>query len=69
MADPLITDEDVAEIALGAKTFTSDGQTVEAFSPKEVLDARDRMTPPGPKSGWARVRMGRAVPPGAGPNG
>lgn len=75
MADPLITPEDIAEAAKGAAEFTSDGTTAKAVPVKDMIAAAAYLNAAtiedagGPKSAWARVRMARAIPPGAGPSG
>ena len=62
-------------IALEPQTVSTDGQSASEYSLADRLKyeaARAEevaVTTGGIKSSWARVRMARAVPPGAGPNG
>jgi hypothetical protein len=65
VADEVITAEEVAEIALGAKTFTSDGQTAETHKLSDILDARDRLNQNTAASNKARgLRFTKLSPPG-----
>jgi len=62
-------------VAAEPQTISTDGQTATEFSladrlKYEATRAEDAATTAsGVKSGWGRVRMARAVPPGAGPSG
>lgn len=61
----------------GVSTHTSDGQSTTAMDIEKQLKAADRIgtaaalsgtnSNGGKPSGWGKVRMGRVVPPGAGP--
>jgi hypothetical protein len=71
---PDLTDE-IETTAQGASQFTTDGQSATAHNLKDLIEADKYLKETGAadtgpvKSGWGRVRMARAIPPGAGPSG
>lgn len=64
--DELITAEDIAEIALGAAEFSTDGQTAKRHNLKDILEARTKLAE---SSGAAQphrgLRFTKLVAPGA----
>ena len=77
MPDP-VTPESIAEAANSPQSASVDGRSATAVSISEQIKAAEYLksaeaaeetnTSGGPRSGWRGVRMGRAVPPGAGPD-
>lgn len=71
---PDLTDE-IEQAAAEPHSVSVDGQTVQGHSLKDLIEADKYLketdtADTGPvKSGWGRVRMARAIPPGAGPSG
>ena len=73
---PDLTDE-IEIVAAEPQTVSTDGQTASSHSLKDLIAADQYLkgitaSDPavgGTKSAWGKVRMARAVPPGAGPNG
>jgi hypothetical protein len=67
----------IEQVAAEPLTVVTDGQTATEHNLKDLIEADkylkgiDAADPDvgGTKSGWGKVRMARAVPPGAGPYG
>lgn len=58
--------------AEGVQSYTADGETVVSMDPSKLIELHKYATNltalSGGKSGWAKLRTARAVPPGAGPD-
>ena len=61
----------IEQVAAEPQTVSTDGQSATEYGIDQLIDADKYLkgnaaeTAGGPKTGWARVRMARAVPPGS----
>ena len=66
---------EITTVAGEPAQISTDGQTANSHSLPDLIEADKYLkdasaaTAGTQKTGWARVRMARAIPPGAGPSG
>jgi len=61
---PEITQEQIAENAVNAKSVTVDGQTVVEHSPKDLIEAAKHLAANQGGNQPRGIRLIRAIPPG-----